>query len=259
MLDITKDVVLPNKWQKRYRMMQVIVLFVFCIFILYASYQILFPPRVLNFNSNPIRINKNTMTEPKIVSGSPFERGKVSKGNTMQFYGDAIGQYSDIVLTLKLDQKSESIENDAISVKKSFQSFFYPIGQPMGFKGGSLLTSNGEFYIVSDEKLRKFSSSEIMQKLGFVKNTFQTVSPENLTSNQQGLPISDNNYPNGSLFKVDNNYYQLIDGKLNMFVSEKAFLTQFDAKMAIEKDKQFLSQFTLMEDFIGFLHLFPYS
>lgn len=253
MLDITKDIVLPKKWQRRYALLRITTWIVFLILAIYAGHQILFPPRVLNFNVNPLRLNRNTMTEPILTSGVPFERGKVPAGNTMQFSGDAIGEYSDIIVTISTDAKSKTIANDSIAVRKSYQAYLFPTGRPLGFKDGSLVTTNNEYFIISNGKKRKFASQEIIQKLGYQKNAFQAVTEADLKNNDEGDVITQATYPDNALFKIDSNYYELMQGKLMMFVSEKAFMSQFDARHAIEKDRQFLEQLPFDENsFLGF-------
>ena len=54
------------------------------------------------------------------------------------------------------------------------------------------------------------------------------------------------------LFKINNDYYQLKDKVLYKFVSEKAFLTDYDSRQAIVKDESFLKNYPLSGEFIGF-------
>ncbi|MFA5776896.1 MAG: hypothetical protein WC906_00390 [Parcubacteria group bacterium] len=68
-------------------------------------------------------------------------------------------------------------------------------------------------------------------------------------------------YPNGDaitkinipqLFKIDNDYYQLKDNILYRFVSEKAYLSNYDSEQASAKDENFLKSYPLSEEFFGF-------
>lgn len=68
-------------------------------------------------------------------------------------------------------------------------------------------------------------------------------------------------YPNGNiidkieapeLFKVNNDYYQLIGKTLYKFVSEKAYLSKYSAKQAIAKDEDFLNNYPVSQEFLGF-------
>ena len=54
------------------------------------------------------------------------------------------------------------------------------------------------------------------------------------------------------LFKINNDYYQLKDGTLYKFVSEKAYLSNYDSGQAVTKDENFLKNYPLSEEFLGF-------
>jgi len=54
------------------------------------------------------------------------------------------------------------------------------------------------------------------------------------------------------LFKVNENYYQLKDNVLYVFVSEKAYLSNYDSKQASVKGEDFLKNYPLSGEFIGF-------
>lgn len=55
-----------------------------------------------------------------------------------------------------------------------------------------------------------------------------------------------------AIFKVDNKYYSLKDNKLAKFISEKAYLTRYAPDQAIEKDADFLKNYELSDEIIGF-------
>jgi hypothetical protein len=54
------------------------------------------------------------------------------------------------------------------------------------------------------------------------------------------------------LFKVNDDYYQLKDNALYKFVSEKAYLTNYDPDQASAKDDNFLKNYPISNEFIGF-------
>jgi hypothetical protein len=79
------------------------------------------------------------------------------------------------------------------------------------------------------------------------------VSEKDLTSNKAGTEITDAaNYPDDSLFVIDDNYYQLQNQQLFPFVSSQAYLSQFDAVSAIAKNIDFLSHYPAAETSLGF-------
>ncbi len=66
----------------------------------------------------------------------------------------------------------------------------------------------------------------------------------------EGEAITKINPP--QLFKIKEDYYQLKDDTLYKFVSEKAYLSNYDSKQALIKDESFLKNYSLAEEFIGF-------
>jgi hypothetical protein len=54
------------------------------------------------------------------------------------------------------------------------------------------------------------------------------------------------------LFKISDDYYQLKDNTLYKFVSEKAYLSNYDSGQAVSKDENFLKNYPLSEEFLGF-------
>lgn len=57
---------------------------------------------------------------------------------------------------------------------------------------------------------------------------------------------------NPELFKVGNDYYQLISGMLHKFVSEKAYLSKYSAEQAFVRDEIFLKIYPISQDFLGY-------
>jgi len=146
------------------------------------------------------------------------------------------------------------MEKFDVKIRKSYRAFFYPTGKPAGFRNGTLLSSNGSYYIVYDDKLHEFSEAAIVLKFGYSKNSFLEVSQNDLRYNEIGNAITDaNNYPDGSLFAISDTYYQMQNQKLVPFVSTRAFFSQFEANQAIIKNDDFLKNYPLSDDQLGFV------
>lgn len=65
-----------------------------------------------------------------------------------------------------------------------------------------------------------------------------------------GTVITD--FPKESLYKVDNTYYALRDGTLYPFVSDNAYLSRYPDDFSVSEDSNFLSQYPVSEEWIGF-------
>lgn len=250
MLDFTKKIILEPKWQKRYRFLRAL-LYVLSIIIAFTFiYNIIFPSIYFVYSPN-LASNKITIPVPYNESSTPIEKGVLDKDEKMFMDATLIGNFSDVTVDIELKDNLSSINNDLLSVRKSYQSFLYPTGDPVGFRDGNLLFSNGKFYIISEGKKRQFSSQQIIQDIGISLGMFIIVDEKELNYNKDGEIIDNLFYPNGMLFVIDGNYYQLNDNSLNLFVSEKAFVSRYEAKLATKKDASFLKEFGLADDQIG--------
>jgi hypothetical protein len=111
------------------------------------------------------------------------------------------------------------------------------------------LKNNNNFFLVSAGKLRKFSSTKILDSLGYLKENFQEVTTEELGYNQKGDDLADSqNYPDDSLFLIEDSYYKLLAGVLQPFVSEKAYLSYYEKNQALPKDVSFLQNYSVNQD-----------
>ncbi len=253
MLNFTKKIILEPKWQKRYTILRSLLYGGAIAFLFIFAYVIIFPSINLNYSfSARASSNKNTISDPRDSNNSELKKGVLLDKKNLLFDTTILGSFSDATINIVLGKNSNQISNGTLSVKKSYRAFLYPIGEPVGFKDGSLLFSDGNFYIISDGEKRQFASQAIMQDLGFSIGMFTPIEKNELIYNKAGNNIEDvSTYPNGTLFLIDGEYYQLKNNQLYLFVSEKAFLSRYDANLALKKDSSFLEKFPLADDQIG--------
>ena len=71
--------------------------------------------------------------------------------------------------------------------------------------------------------------------------------------NEIGNTITDaSSYPDGSLFAIGDTYYQMQNQKLVPFVSTRAFFSQFETNQSIIKNDDFLKNYPVSDDQLGF-------
>lgn len=257
MFDLTKEIRFDSSLQKKYSILR---FFLFALFVLGAGfvlYRILFPIVPLDFSMNNPNSAKNSLVNPRSEESSKFPaKGIIAKQDKLIFNANPIGQFSDIKISFTAGKNSKSIEDGLVEIKKSYQAFFFPIGKPVGFPNGSLLTNpdNGSYYIISNGELRKFSNTDIILKLGYPKNAFANVSQEDLSFNPAGEEISSSDsYPDNSLFTIGDTNYELKNGQLFPFISTRAFLSKFNSASAIAKNADFFSKYPASETSLGFI------
>ena len=246
MLDLTGEIALDPKSYRKYRYFQIAAYAIAVFLAFYLGYLIAFPAHNFVFYPENLHSDKNTVTDP---------RNSQEAGGKQALIFDAVspGNYSRIQIDLALNKKINSGENIGVETRKSFQAFLYPEGDPVGFRDGTLIRDENIYFIISQGKERKFDSNAILSSLGYNKESFVEVGDDDLKYNEKGDDISNSfSYPDGSLFKINNNYYILENQKLQEFVSPSAYLTQYDENQAIEKNEDFLKNYPLEGDKLGF-------
>lgn len=252
MNNFTKEIKLAPEWEKKYFYSRIFVYVLFLAAVFSLAYVLIFPSAPFVFSFRNPDSSKNTIVNPRDSREESIKNGKIGAGEKFLFNANLDGNYSKVKIVFSLENNSGKPASGAFSVRKSFRSFFYPIGKPMGFPDGSLVKNNNNFYIVSQNKLRMFSNLKVMNDLGFRPENFVAVSDEEIGFNEKGGAVDSKIYPDDSIFKIDGSYYQLEDRQLAEFVSVNAYLSKYNAAQAIEKDGSFLDNYQISQNQIGF-------
>ncbi|NTV40996.1 MAG: hypothetical protein HGA61_01855 [Candidatus Moranbacteria bacterium] len=187
------------------------------------------------------------------TSQNPIKNGSISGKENLSFNTSPIGNFENAKLKLTKEKKSKELENVNVKIRKSYSTLFYPKGSPLGFIDGSLLSVNGDYFIVSNGKARRFVSGSALDQLGFSRSSFLRVSQQDLQLSPKGEDIINaNSYPDSTLIVIGNRYYQFKDQQLFPFISERAFLSKYQPIQAIPKNEDFLENKEISENFIGF-------
>ncbi len=253
--DLTEEIKLDEKSYSQYRRWQLFFYLTGFVASLYVAYFIFFPTQEFNFSFLMLTSNKGNALNPRNFDGTLITDGNFSAKQKKYFDTSLVGSFSKIKLSFTPNKQSTKPENMHIDLRKSYRAFLYPEGEPVGFKNGTLLENNHNFYLVSDGKLRKFSNLEIIASLGFSQTAFVTINNiTELNYNLLGEEITDpKNYPADTIFEIADFYYQLNSaGLLNKFISTTAFHSQYDEKLAITKDPNFLKNYSITDNPIGF-------
>lgn len=251
--DLTKEIVLDAKSCRTYRILQISLYFIALIATIYLGTKIMFPSADFSYSFSDMSSNKNTIADVRSSAEVPLKNGNLPSGQASSFDTSLVGSFSKAVVNFTLASKSAELSDADIEVRKSYGAFFYPEGQAIGFKDGSLLKNRSDYYLVSDGKLRKFANPNIIPSLGYSPDAFIQATPDELRYNPAGDPIVDNNnYPDNSLFKIGDDYYMMQSGTLEKFVSSTAFLDQYTPAQAVARNDNFLSQHAVSQNMVGF-------
>ncbi|MDP1619506.1 MAG: hypothetical protein Q8M12_00745, partial [bacterium] len=251
--DLTEDVTLAEKDRARYKKFQTALYALAFLLAAIMAVRVIFDAQNFTFSFANPDSSKNSIAVPRYQSADfPVENGRISAGRDVYFDMAATGTFSKAVIEFPQDKDASGINSGSIIVKKSYQALLYPEGDPIGFKDGSLLKNNGDYYLVSQGALRHFDTGTI-PILGYAPEAFIEVAPEELRFNPAGQPIrGDEGYPDNSIFKIDSDYYLLESAQLKKFSSEQAFLSQNEPRQALEKNTDIFSRYPLSEIPISF-------
>jgi hypothetical protein len=246
---------LEKHWQKKYSIARAILYVSYLSGALFVAYRILFPMADFSFSFASLNSLKNNIISPRLSDGTTPPKGTVAKDQKIEFNINPLGNFSKATISFTFNGNAPKENQIALKMNRSYQAFFYPTGDPVGFRNGTLLENEGNFYIISDNTLRKFSEKSIPEQLGIKSGSFLSVKKEDLAYNKAGAEITDSKeYPIDTLIQIENKYYKISSSQqLVPFVSEQAFLSQYDSKTATPKDASFLKTHAVSDSFmIGF-------
>jgi len=253
MLDFTKQITLGEKDYKTYGKIRGVLYFFSVLLAVYLAYLILFPNAYFTFDFSNPNSQKNSIQNVRDSKNSIIKHGQIEKNNTLIFDTALSGNYEKTNIRFIMDKKSEGVQGFSIKTRKSYQAFLLPEGNPMDLKDGTLLKSENFFYIVSNGKLRRFSDEKILKKMGFSLSAFISASKKDLEYNENGETIENSSdFPDNMIFKIDDEFYMLSGGKLNKFLSQNAYFSQYSENMAILQEKSLFESYPLSENQIGF-------
>ena len=250
--DFTKEISLQGKTLRIYRWLRGMLFVTFLLLAIYLAILVLFPSRHFSFDFTNPTSSSNSIVGPRDMQDVPKTDGMASKENPLVFDTMINESFPDALVNFSLNEDLTSPLSGNISIQKTYRALFYPTGTPIGFKDGTLVKTGFDHFIISNGSLRKFSTLAL-KNLGFSENQFIQVDANDLKYNPVGDFIAPNDgYPNDSLFKISDNFYMFENGKLRPFTSLAAFNSQYDSSLAIEKNDDFLNQYPLDENPIGF-------
>ncbi|MEI7620977.1 MAG: hypothetical protein WCJ51_00415 [Candidatus Moraniibacteriota bacterium] len=253
MINPNRKIFSQARWQGIYLACRILLYFFFLLAVCFVTYQILFPEISLNYSFSSTNSLKNTLFEMRTSSQNQIKNGRIDNEAVLTFNANPLGIFENAKLQIVLDKNSKFPAQPSVQIRKSYQAFFYPLGESVNFSNGTLLSSNGIYYIVSAGKIRQFVSGAALDQLGFSRQAFLRVSQAELAINPKGEDIlKADTYPDDALIAVDGQYFQFKNQQLIPFLSDKAFLSRYQATQAIPKDETFLKKYPVLENFIGF-------
>lgn len=240
MFDLTPQLQLETSARKIYTWLRFAVFASLTIFLTYCAYRTIFPIRQFTLDAN---------------DKSPGNSG-IAANSTGRSYLVEVFSHKSIVSRVNLQLRmadDQSLENQPISLHKTYKAFAYPVSpDPAKFPDGQLVQHEDDFYLVSDGTLRKFASKEAARLMGYPVNAFTWAEQAEIDLHPLGSEIGSENYPDGTFFVIDSRYYQLKKGTLHPFVNLRTYRAYSPIEQHVKATAELLNRYPVASDPMSF-------
>lgn len=208
MLNPTKRMKLNPIWEKRYKILRFFVFVFFLAGVFWLGYLILFPSQYFTFSLLYPDSSKNNLVGFQKVE------------DKLIFNATTADNFSRVRVILTLKNNSLPLENGKAYVRKSYQAFFYPIGEDIlnsdDYFINSLISSEDSVFIVGLDKKFPIDNPLTFEQSGFNWNNVESIDGKDLSQyEKQGLFNIHDVHPDGTVFlvKEGGKYFYIRDGK----------------------------------------------
>ena len=252
---------LSSPWNTRYRIAHTILVLAFLFTGVYFLFLILFPSQSFVFDFKDPLAGKNTLIDPRTLTGESLARGNLSSNAPLLI--DAALAYSEYS-TLNIDiapDKKVNFSTGIVTVQKSYRAFFLPDGDPITemdtsaqkIHSGSLLSFVNGVFLIDGKFVRPIGDAVTFKNLGYTWDDIVPASEEDMGAYEKGKMVTlDNLHPEGTVFyDSDTKHYYLIrdnqkhlitndavaqsylKGTHPILISEQSLTTQESCNLAI--------------------------
>jgi len=254
--DLTKTTALEAKKYQQYKRWQNFLYLFAVLTAAYLSFKILFPSQFFEFSFNNSSTKSNTVSFVNINNSGKLQNDLMKKDATLSFAASSPSLFSKALVQFELDKKSQKIDTGKIIVRKSYQAFFYPEGNPVEietylhtrsqqqFGDGSLVSYGNSIYVVNNNQVMPIDSSETFLALGYAWENVLSIDADLFSAYTKGSLLTlYSAHPNGTVFQTDTDKKYIIrNGKkyplpsdftatAAVRVSEKSFALSADCQL----------------------------
>lgn len=155
-------IALPKTWHRHYLFLRgglyTVILFITIVLALRA----LFPIIEQRFDFRTPDSSKNTLLAPRSIEGTPRTNGKIELNGTLRADTTVVGDFSLVAATATLAKDSAQPETLSLTLKRSYQSYFYPVGEAIASSPYQEPTyfQDGNYYVEKEGILYPFVSEK---------------------------------------------------------------------------------------------------
>lgn len=204
---------LPKNWHQAYRISRIFLVIAFLFAGIYLTYRILLPSNSFFYSySNPESIQNNLSAVAQ-------------ENNLPLLYATTIDDFSTIKAGVSFEDIDEdSTSSEKISIRKSYQAFFYPQGEdivvPLDQSGlntedGKLVSSPEAVYVLSGNQKLPIDNPITFESLGYSWDKVFPLDEESLSRYEKGKLINIRApHPSGTVLRtIDTDKYFYISNE----------------------------------------------
>ena len=222
--DLTQEVKLDIQSQKTYLRLRAILYALALGIATAAALAVLFPTQYFTFSFINPGSTKNNIIRPRDKAGIFLDHGHAVANENFLFDAALLGSYSKATIEVDLSKKSASISSGEVEIKKSYQSFFYPEGDPVeykenldqnGFSDGALVSYGDSAYVLSGGKSYPIDNADTFIAHGYDWNDVVPIGPDQLADYKKDkLFTLLSPHPNGTIVVTDDDqWYEIRNGQ----------------------------------------------
>ncbi len=149
----------PSHLHKKYRVLRVLLWFSIVSVVTLFALRVLFPTLQQSFDFRTPGSSRNAIMNPRSPELAPRTNGKIESGGTLIADTAVIGDFSLLQVAVVLEKKSALPASLLFSLRRSYQSFFYPTGEAVtAFPAESNYAINGQYYALRNGTLYPYVS-----------------------------------------------------------------------------------------------------
>lgn len=221
---------LNKKDKQTYRSANFIIFFLLTLFILVMLIKIIFPSQFFTYSFANVNSLKNTLTDI------------TQEKNWINFYASTPLNFSHIKINLELDKATPKLDNQKVTIAKSYKAFFYPEGSVLtnldNKEENTLVSIDDSVFIIGNQQKTPIDSTITFESLGYNWDNLGANSTDLSLYEKQKLADINAAHPTGTILKTTGSrYYYFIEN----FTKRKIVNpTTGDIKNAIAVDEKSL-------------------
>lgn len=154
-------IAIPEARQRHYQRARFFMYVIIIVITIDFVVRVLFPTLTMRFDFRSPASSNNTIVHPRSPENEPRTNGKIESGGTLIANTAVMGDFSRVSVTAALEKKSAVPETLDFTLRRSYQSFFYPTGDPIrDFPDERLLHIGDTYYALRNQVLYPFVSEQ---------------------------------------------------------------------------------------------------